>query len=69
MAIMTAAQRAQAYLDLIDKIVAGGPDQTFDVMGSSWTRHDLEKLERLADKYRAMAAAETYGHRAVVDLS
>ena len=61
-------EKAQQYDDLIDKIVAN-PNLSYTAMGQSFTKHDLEKLENLAEYHRKKAVEDTYGARAVSDVS
>lgn len=56
----TYREKAEAYETAIEAILTGGV-ASYSVAGTSFTKHNIEGLERLAQYYRSRAEAETTG--------
>lgn len=68
MANFTHEKRAQLYRDAIDQIVAGTVAQ-YSVLGQSFTKQDLQKLEALAEYHERKHTNSLLGVRAAMDVS
>ena len=64
----TYREKAEAYETAIEALLTGGVS-SYSVAGTSFTKHNLEALERLAQYYRSRAEAETTGFTTVADMS
>lgn len=56
----TYREKAEAYEAAIETILAGGVS-SYSVAGTTFTKHNLDGLERLAQYYRSRAEAEVTG--------
>lgn len=64
----TYREKAEAYETAIEAILTGGV-ASYSVAGTSFTKHNIEGLERLAQYYRSRTEAEVTGFTTVCDMS
>ena len=64
----TYREKAEAYETAIEAILTGGVS-SYSVAGTTFTKLNLEGLERLAQYYRSRAEAESVGFTTVHDMS
>ena len=65
----TAAERANAYADVIEKILSGGANISYTVAGRSFSKANLEQLENLQRYWEGRAHEQSSGFVTYSDIS